>query len=236
MTKLLIDGDIISYTAAFHAQANRGTEEEAAFKIDTTMRWCIARLGASSYQVYLTGKDNFRMTVSKTYKGNRTAPKPDLLPYCREYLRWNWNAIVSRGEEADDLIAIEAARLGYKDCIIASIDKDFLQVPVPMYNWKKDTLVLVTPEGGLRFFYKQIIMGDGADNIKGAKGVGPKGAEKALDGLNDEREMYDKCVDIYKSVGMTEEEVISNARLLWLRREIGEIWEPPNENQKKGEG
>jgi 5'-3' exonuclease len=105
-----------------------------------------------------------------------------------------------------------------------------------MYNWKKDTLVLVTPEGGLRFFYKQIIMGDGADNIKGAKGVGPKGAEKALDGLNDEREMYDKCVDIYKSVGMTEEEVISNARLLWLRREIGEIWEPPNENQKKGEG
>jgi len=225
--KLLFDGDIISYQAAFHAQANQGTQEQAAFKIDSTIRWCLARLSATDYQVYLTGKDNFRMKVDKTYKGNRTAPKPDLLPYCREYLQWNWGAIVSKGQEADDLISLEAARLGYQGCIICSIDKDFLQVPVPMYNWQKDTLTEVTPEEGLRFFYKQVLMGDQADNVKGVKGIGPKGADKLLEGVEGEGGLFSKCLEVYKDNGMTEEDLINNARLLWLRRKEGEMWTCP---------
>jgi len=225
--KLLIDGDIVTYQAAFHAQANDNTEEEARRKMDSTIRWSIAKTNASSYQVYLTGKGNFRYEVRKSYKGNRTAPKPLLLPFCREYLQWEWGAIMSQGEEADDLIAIEAARLGYENCIIASIDKDFLQIPVPMYNWQKDTLVEVTKEEGLRFFYKQCLMGDVADNVGGIAGVGPKGAEIALEGITDEKDLYNACLYMYKGRGMSEQDLIDNARLLWLRRKPNEMWEPP---------
>ena len=225
--KLLIDGDIVAYTSAFHAKANNNTQEEAKNKIDSTIRWSVAKTEASSYQVYLTGKGNFRYEVAKTYKAQRTAPKPSLLPWCREYLRWEWGAIVSQGEEADDLIAIEVARMNYEGVIVASVDKDFLQLGVPMYNWRKDEMISHTREEGLQFFYKQCIMGDMADNIKGIPGVGPKGAEKALEGLVFEKDLYDKTLWLYEENGLGAEDLTSNARLLWLRREPNQMWEPP---------
>lgn len=227
MTVVLMDGDILAYTAAFHAKANNNTQEEAKHKIDSTIRWTLAQLNASEYKVYLTGKGNFRYEVNKTYKAHRIAPKPSLLPWCREYLRWEYKAIVSEGEEADDLIAMEAARMNYQGCVIASVDKDFLQVPVPIYNFRKGGLTNVSPEEGLRFFYLQCIMGDGADNIKGIPGVGIKGAEKALEGIVFEKDLYDKTLWLYEEHGLNAEDLTSNARLLWLRRYENEMWEPP---------
>ena len=229
MTKLLVDGDIVAYTSAFHAKANNNTQEEAKHKIDSTIRWSIAKTEASSYQVYLTGKDNFRYEVAKTYKAQRTAPKPSLLPWCREYLRWEWGAVVSQGEEADDLIAIEVARMDYQGCVIASVDKDFLQLGVPMYNWRKDEMISPTREEGLQFFYKQCIMGDAVDGVKGVIGIGPKGAEKILGEEVDGRKLYEKCLITYLENGMTDEDLLNNARLLWLRRYEGEMWTPPKE-------
>jgi hypothetical protein len=41
--------------------------------------------------------------------------------------------------------------------------------------------------------------------------------------------MYKACVEAYESKDMTEERVIENARLLWLRRKENELWEPPYE-------
>ena len=224
---VLFDGDIIAYTSAFHTQASENTQEEAKRKMDSTIRWTLAQLDATEYKVYLTGKGNFRYDVNKTYKAQRTAPKPSLLPWCREYLRWEHGAIVSQGEEADDLIAIEAARMNYQGCVIASVDKDFLQVPVPLYNFRKGELTQVTPEEGLRFFYKQCIMGDNADNIKGIPGVGPKGAEKALEGITEEKGLYEATLALYEEHGLGAEDLTSNARLLWLRRYKDQMWEPP---------
>ena len=227
MTKLLIDGDVVAYTASFHARSGNNTEEEAKDKIDTTIKWSLHRTQATSYQVYLTGKGNFRYEVNKTYKAHRPTEKPLLLPFCRNHQQWEWGAVVSQGEEADDLIAMEAARMNYQGCIIASVDKDFLQVPVPMYNWRKDTLTETTPEEAVKFFYKQILMGDSADGVKGCPRIGPKGADNLLHGLWDEATMYSVCVDSYIKAGLTEQDVINNARLLWLRREPDEMWEPP---------
>jgi len=225
--KLLVDGDIVAYTAAFHTQSKENTQEEAVRKMDSTIRWSLAKTNASEYQVYLTGKGNFRFQVAKSYKAQRTAPKPALLPFCREHLRWEWGAIVSDGEEADDLIAIEAARLGYENCIVASVDKDFLQLGVPVYNWRKDELVEVTKGDGLKFFYTQCLMGDSADNVVGIPGVGVKGAEKHLEGLTEERDLYEACLSLYLEKGLTAQDLTDNARLLWLRRKPNEMWEPP---------
>lgn len=224
---VLFDGDILAYTAAFHAKAGDNTQEEAKAKMDSTIRWTLSQLSASDYKVFLTGANNFRYEVNKTYKAQRTTPKPSLLPWCREYLRWEWGATVSDGEEADDLIAMEAASMGYQGCVIASVDKDFLQVPVPLYNFRKGELTQVTPEEGLRFFYKQCIMGDAADNVKGIPGVGPVGANKALEGLTHELDLYRTTLDLYTQNGLSAEDLTNNARLLWLRRKPNEMWEPP---------
>ena len=134
-----------------------------------------------------------------------------------------YEAIISQGEEADDLIAIEATRLGHDACV-ASIDKDMLQIPCWHFNIVKGTYERVTPDGGMKFFYTQILTGDTADNIKGLFRVGPKKAEKILDGAVSEEELWDRVVKAYDG---DEERVVENARLLWLRREVGEIWLPP---------
>ena len=84
----------------------------------------------------------------------------------------------------------------------------------------------MTPEEGLRFFYKQILMGDSADNIKGMHRVGEVTATKMLADFTTEMQLYQCCVE-----AMGEERVLENARLLWLRRIPNQMWEPPNEEE-----
>jgi 5'-3' exonuclease len=135
----------------------------------------------------------------------------------------NWEAVVSKGEEADDLIGI-AATEGGKESIVVSIDKDMLQIPCRHYNPNKKEFTVVSDFDGLKFFYTQILTGDRADNIKGLYGVGPKKAEKMLADCKTEADMYEECLHQY---GGEEDRVIENARLLWLRREPDQLWEPP---------
>ena len=106
------------------------------------------------------------------------------------------NAIVSEGEEADDLIAIEATRLG-SDTVVASIDKDMLQIPCRHFNFGRGEWSDVDEWSGLKFFYKQILTGDAADNIIGLYKVGPVKADKILDGAETEQDLWQKCIDAY---------------------------------------
>jgi 5'-3' exonuclease len=79
---------------------------------------------------------------------------------------------------------------------------------------------------GIKFFYKQILMGDSADNIIGLYKVGPVKADKILDGIDTEVGLWDAVVKAYDG---NEERVLENARLLWLQRYHGEVWQPPKE-------
>lgn len=226
---VLIDGDIVVYRAALAPTSI--TQEDARQKVDEVIDWIVQNACNSSYlddfQVYLSGSSNFRHDIAVThpYKGNRKDLEPPVhKQFCRDYLKDNYNAIVSDGEEADDLLAIEATRLGYST-VIASIDKDLLQVPCYHYNFKNDTWFEVTDFEGLLSFYLQILTGDKADNIIGLHGVGPVKAKKLLAGLDYEQELWDKVVEAYDG---DEERVLENARLLWLRREENEMWLPPH--------
>jgi hypothetical protein len=142
----------------------------------------------------------------------------------RDYFVYAYGAKVSEGQEADDDIAIRATELGTNGCIIVSLDKDFRQIPGWHYNFVKREKTWVTQEEGIKFFYQQILMGDSADNIKGAPGIGEKKALKLLADANTEQELYRCCVEV-----MGEERVLEDARLLWLRRYPNQMWEPPNE-------
>ena len=226
MSVALLDADILCYRVGFATEdehENTAIETMAVFLEDLLM---FDLLDTDSHELFLTGKTNFRHDIAVTvpYKGNRKdVKKPKHLPLLREYLQVSWGASMSDGQEADDDIAIRATELG-DEALIVSIDKDFLQVPTWHYNFVKKVKKYVTPEDGLRFFYKQILMGDRADNIKGIHRVGEVRAEKMLADLKTEQEYYACCVE-----GLGKERVLENARLLWLRREAQQMWEPPNE-------
>jgi 5'-3' exonuclease len=229
MGKVLIDGDIIAYRAAFSTEQMGLSDTKA--KVDDLIEFILDKtvlfpeIGLD-YVVYLTGKGNFRHDIAKShvYKGNRkNVQKPRHLQTARDHMESKYKAIISQGEEADDLIAMEAAKLNYKACV-ASIDKDMLQIPCWHFNIVRGDYLKVEPFGGIKFFYKQILTGDRADNIVGLFRVGEVKASKILDGAETEEELWDRVIKAYDG---DEERVTENARLLWLRREEAEIWQPP---------
>jgi len=232
--KALIDGDVFAYRAAF--ATNSGTQDEARVLTDSILQIAIETVVGwpyeqDDYQVYLTCSGyQFRHDIAKThvYKGHRKSKeKPVHLQYIRDYMISDWQAVVSVEQEADDCLAIEATQLDH-DCTIVSVDKDMLQVPCWHHNPVKGTMTKVTPDEGIKSFYTQILTGDTADNIVGLQGIGPKKAEKLLDGADTEDDLWDAVLKAYDG---DVDRVVENARLLWLRRYEGELWEPPNNRQ-----
>jgi hypothetical protein len=222
---VLIDGDIIGYRIGFSTEEEN--EKIVISRVATfveTMLW--EDLDAETYQGYLTGSGNFRNEIATTapYKGNRTAPKPKHLQLIRDYLVSAWDFQVSEGQEADDSIAIAHVENNYKS-IIASIDKDFLQLRGNHWNFVKKEMTFVSEEEAIKNFYRQVLTGDRVDNIIGLKGIGPVKADKILSERESPAEMYTACVQAYGST----ERVIENCRLLWLRRTPNELWQPPTE-------
>ena len=228
--KVLVDGDIVAYRAAFSTQDM--FPQDAESKVDDLMDYILGETlmfpDPSGYRVFLTGSGNFRFDIAKSfpYKGNRSGTeKPIHLSVTRERLVSKWGAVVSEGEEADDLIAIAATELG-PDTIVASIDKDMLQIPCRHFNFTTGVWTTVTEFEGLRFFYKQILTGDRADNIMGLYRVGPVKAEKMLQDCETEDDLWDAVLKAYDG---DLDRVVENARLLWLRRKEGQLWQPPTE-------
>jgi len=231
--KVLIDGDIVAYRAAFSTQDK--FPKDAIAKCDELMDYILGKTlifaRPDEYEVFLTGGNNFRFEIAKSapYKGNRKGEKPIHLPLVRDHMVNKWGATVSDGEEADDLIGIAATKYG-PDTVVASIDKDMLQIPCRHFNFVRNEWVDVSELEGTKFFYKQILTGDSADNIIGLHGIGPKKAATLIDELNTEEEMWDCVVKMYDG---DVDRVVENARLLWLRRKEGEIWEQPEARKQK---
>lgn len=216
--KTLVDSDLIVYRVGF-------TTEDVDFGI---ARWRANQLvekilyetKATDFKLYLTksGDDNaFRKKIYPEYKMNRKAPRPLWYNELREYLVDEWDAEVVEIIEADDALGIASTnlRLEGTECVIASIDKDLLQIPGLHYNFVKEQFQTVTEEEGIRFFYQQCLTGDTADNIKGIPGIGPKKAEKILlegeteeDYFNLVRKAYDNDYEFY-----------INGTALWILRE-----------------
>lgn len=155
--------------------------ENALHNVNTILE----RLCQKPYELYLTGKGNFRheLATLKTYKGNRArVGKPVHYDAIRDLMIRKWGAVVVDGQEADDEIGIRATELTKegKSPIIVTIDKDLDMIPGLHYNWVKDELRQIDKLEAWRCFYKQCLMGDSTDNIPGIEGLGPKTADKLL--------------------------------------------------------
>ena len=231
---ILIDGDLITYPCA--AASEGDPEDIAVVRADSEIRRILYELGSEDYSLYIRGfEKTYRYNLYPNYKANRAGkPPPKHLEAVREYLIRSWNAFpVEGGLETDDRLGIEATRIGLDSCI-ASFDKDLLQVPGWHYNFKQKQRTFVSPFDALRNFYKQVIAGDGADNVPSFDGkirnTIPKfiqALQKPLDDMTEEEEMWNYCYSLFKDYA----DATLNAQVLYILREEDQYWKDPKENQ-----
>ena len=278
MRHVNIDGDVICYAVGFAGETsmyfdkndvgyggkreaiNAGVDSDDLTKVTTaepvhyvlsTAKRMIANIvkacEADTYNVILTGKGNFREKVAtlQPYKGNRSQPKPLLHAEIREYITKYQNAVTVDGEEADDYLAYSAVASGD---IIATIDKDLLNVAGLHYNWNKpdDGVFNVTQREASVNFYTQLLTGDATDNIPGLFRLTGQRAtavlKKAVREADDEIGMYAIVLDVYADSIMAQgegydaaytkaEEMLAEiGQLLWMRHTPNETWTPPTGN------
>ena len=232
MTVCLIDGDIVAFSCA--ASAEKDGEEQALYRVNDLMRKILDANHATAFTCYLTGDNNFRKVISKTYKANRKdKPLPTYLEACRGLLVHRWNAVVIHGMEADDSMGIEQCQSPH-DTVICSIDKDMLMIPGEHYNWRKELYSSVTEQSGLVFFYRQLLIGDTSDNVQGVKGIGPvKAASIIHDDMEDELEMFET---VHRMYDYDDKRLITNCALLWINRDKGQTWIHRSKNLLKQVG
>ena len=241
----LIDGDILVWRASSSCEPTKNKPfleplETAIYRLHETVQTIIKGTNTENCEFYLAGSDNFRYEIYPEYKGNRkNKPRPTWLEQCREILVTSYNATIVNNFETDDMLGIRQTALGGNSRIV-SIDKDLLQVPGYHYNWVKDVSMLVSPLDGLKTFYKQIVAGDGTDNIPSYDGKlrnsVPKFIEKLqapIDEMTEEIDMYYHVQDVYFDSWDEDREetcldtIKRNAQLLYILRNEEEFWKAP---------
>jgi hypothetical protein len=194
---------------------------------------------------YLTADVLWREDILPSYKQNRVGTeRPKNLKGCKEYLEKNHSAVTVAGYEADDLMIIKAHSLSPDDCVIVSLDKDLRQYPGMHYDFVSKKRYVVSEQEARINFWSQTLTGDATDNIPGIYGVGPKTAEKILSeftGASTDWEIYKKVLDTWleKTPHLKDEGkrafatrvmglMGTSAKLLWLSRSMGDLWDVPN--------
>jgi len=144
--------------------------------------------------VFDSGKPSFRSEIFPEYKAHREGIAPELvqqIPLIIEMVRLlGFEPIIIDDFEADDVIATLAQQFSDQfDVWIISADKDLTQMvseKVKMYDSMRGLLFSkeevkkkfgVNPEQIADYL---ALVGDASDNIPGAKGIGPVGAQKLL--------------------------------------------------------
>ncbi len=217
MKTVLIDGDEVAYKAAFATEQPIKWDEDTwtIHASERDMRKAVdiiveqAKHDSQCDEVYvaLSGKDNFRLDIYPDYKANRVGKRKPLgLVFCRKYLADEYHAEVEHGLEADDLLAITA--VADTDTVIWSVDKDFLTVPCNLF--RDGSVQRITPEEADYWLKYQTMVGDTADNFKGAVGFGPVKTKKWL---KDKGVTWKSVLEAFESAGQTEEDCTTNAIL-----------------------
>jgi DNA polymerase-1 len=214
--KALIDGDIIRYQVGFACEEE--PFDSARITLDVLLKRILFRTEADDHAIYFSSPRNFRKEKYEDYKANRDpSHKPVLYQRIGAYLIDDWNAIIAReGLEADDELGINQN----DKTVIVSTDKDLDTVPGWHYNWVRDEKYYLDRGRAHYNFWKQMLMGDASDNIKGLPKVGPKTSARWLDKIP--IEFYEEFVfDKYNDYNMVKD-FEKNKYLLTIRRSYEE--------------
>ena len=197
------------YAISSHLTSPKGLPTNALYGF-LSMTTKFLREHSAEYLVYCFDhkSPSFRRTIYPDYKANRGEMPDDLkqqVPYVKKLTKAMGITMVEmKGYEADDLIG-SIATLGTKHkykVIIISGDKDFAQLVnknVSMYDPMREKTYNVDavqkkwgilPEQMVDYL---ALVGDSSDNIPGAAGIGPKGAQKLL-------QQYNTLDNVYKNI------------------------------------
>jgi len=192
---------------------------------------------------------NFREAVAKkkVYKGNRKSDKPLHYLNLVEYMRGNYECVMAKGLEADDLLGVYQTKAEPLSTIICSRDKDLKIIQGMHYGWESGFQREIGPMQvdelghvelnkrrnkvsgtGLKFFYSQVLTGDVTDNYPGLPSCGPVKAFDLLDNTNTEGEMFEAVLGAYrdtylKSHGEEHDyraEMLEQCKLAWMVCEL----------------
>ena len=141
-----------------------------------------------------------KLALTAPYKGTRKE-KPEwyvqLSPVIKKFLESKYGFQTVVGIEVDDAMSMIAnthklesllspservdIELGSNtELILASKDKDMLQIEGKHYNYSTDTWLLVTEEQSEKNIWEQVLKGDSSDSVQGIPGIGAKKAETML--------------------------------------------------------
>lgn len=190
----------------------------------------VRRAGCTSYKIYLSTHNSFRKDIafSQPYKGNRSTHKPVHLENAKRLLVERFNAVnvdnsviffgkrLENKLEADDMLTVEAIKLGIANTVVVTIDKDSLSQPVNTLRLCDDNGVVsgncfgelyVSEKDevkgfGRKFLYYQILNGDPVDTYKlshlSSKRFGSKSAYSVLKDCRDDRDCFVSMIETAK--------------------------------------
>lgn len=225
---LLIDADSLCYKAGFVVN-EPGQEDLACWQLDGLVERILEVTKPSTYQLYITGSNNFRYQIYPAYKGNRVdMVRPLHLQVMREHLITKWAAAISDGNEADDEVGIAAYGSEDEEVLLAHIDKDLDMLEGRHYNYNKEEFYEISSHQALCNFYMQLIQGDKGDNIPGYDGKFRPKLPQKLYGIRDAvynasgpEEMFDLIAGYYS---YDYPRMDLHARLLWIERKREDEW------------
>lgn len=222
-----IDGDIILY-ALGSATDDEGHPLKWPYvktRVDGKIHQIASDALCDDYTVYLTGDNNFRKHEATIlpYKGNRKGKeKPIHHQRIKDYLlsTKNHKVILCEDYEADDGLSIDQT----EDTVLCSNDKDLDITAGKHFQWGVGSregkgLYEVTEVEGIRWFFKQLLMGDSTDNILGLFGVGKKSKLVSdLNSMESYQRMYDHVQKKYEDRFGSYWKLFmhENSRLLWM--------------------
>ena len=223
----LIDADFLMYHVGFACE----NDEDPQMAKNRLTEWVTdivyMDLQCDDYVAYITGPGNFRYEVAKTvpYKANRKDVKrPKHLDALKAHLK-RLGAIETEGIEADDAVSIKMNEEPGK-YILVGVDKDLLQIVGDHYNPVKCERQTVNEFQAALSFWTQMLTGDRVDAIPGLAGIGPKKAEKILQGCTDYESMQTAVWKAYQDKGHDYDYFVEQGRLLWLLTKPDEVWQP----------
>jgi len=162
----------------------------------------------------------FRKKIYEGYKSKRKSPSLLWIKTLKSYLKERYKAFSIPLLEADDVVSF--LKNEFPEATLCSIDKDvLLQNKGKHFNYKKLEYVEVkTLFEATKFIFKQVLMGDSADDIPGLPGIGDKKSDNILEKCTTFTELLGtvkaKYLEVYKDVKVADEMIDINFKLVHI--------------------
>lgn len=199
--------------------------DDVIYNLNNILLSIFTKLDIGYYLGFLDGRNNFRKEINPLYKANRkNFIQPKWINEAKDFLISDYNFKKFDCAEADDLCLIHAKYFSDKNPILVSNDKDILHTGVS-YNWKTDTIAVNTEEETNRYLALQLLQGDSADGVIGAKNIGKVKAEKILSEVQDSNYLPRVLQEYIRIYGMYEGIVQFNLTFhsLYIRKDLSEL-------------